>query len=136
MVARRIEITQEQAATQTVAAILHHRAGLLEATALVTRLALHLQVAPAKLMGKICYKGSRKLDSKRNYDAKQKAAIHKRDKGICFHCDEAVEVEDCHIDHIIPHTYGGKTTNHNGVCSCAHCNTSRGSKLRFTPKGQ
>lgn len=68
-------------------------------------------------------------DRKRSYRGKIRATIYERDNGLCFHCGEHVEYKKMHVDHVIPHTLGGKTSEENGVVSCRPCNLSKGARV-------
>src|SRR5260221_283661 len=49
----------------------------------------------------------------------------------CFWCSNPVLFADMHLDHIIPVTRFGTNWISNIVCSCAHCNLQKGTKLPF-----
>ena len=68
------------------------------------------------------------LDPKRAFTEEQRAAIYRRNNGMCQMCGAKVEWENFHADHIIPHIRGGKTAVENGQTLCERCNFSKGSK--------
>ena len=76
--------------------------------------------------------------NKRNYRARKAKAegshtvedvsnIISKQKNLCFWCN--TELEEIHIDHLIPLIKGGKNDANNLVASCPSCNCSKGSKL-------
>ncbi len=67
-------------------------------------------------------------DNKRLFDNNQKIVIWRRDDGSCKMCNCAVEFNEMHADHVIPHSKGGKTTIENGQTLCASCNLKKGSR--------
>ena len=68
------------------------------------------------------------LDETRGFTDEQRFAIYWRDEGMCqwpecdVHCDES----DFHADHIVPHSYGGRTTVQNGQVLCPPHNLQKG----------
>lgn len=121
----------ENQAQQAVGAIMVYRGQLLEAAPLICRLAEKLEVPVAALLPEIAFRGGSKKDSRRMFTRPQARRIYLRDSGICFHCGAEVAPQDCDIDHIVPWSKGGRTTDSNGVVSCPRCNRSRGNKLSF-----
>jgi len=121
----------ENQAQQAVGAIMMYRGQLLEASPLICRLSEKLSQPVAALLPQIAFRGGSKKDSRRLFTKSQSRRIYLRDSGICFHCGQPVAPADSHVDHIIPWSKGGRTTDQNGVCSCSHCNESRGNKLNF-----
>jgi 5-methylcytosine-specific restriction endonuclease McrA len=64
------------------------------------------------------------------YETKQE--IFKRDKGICQHCGIEVSMKrggNASFDHLIPVSWGGKSTLENGQLLCKSCNSSKSNKL-------
>jgi len=58
------------------------------------------------------------------YEAKRK--VEGGSKIRCPKCGRAYEYKDMHIDHIIPHKLGGRTTLENAQFMCSVCNPSKG----------
>lgn len=71
------------------------------------------------------------------YDYNVKARIRNRvldrDQGTCQYC--RTQKGDMHIDHIIPHSKGGPTTETNLQIACSECNRMKGDSL-FVNIGQ
>jgi hypothetical protein len=80
------------------------------------------------------------LDTKRNFTHEEKLILYHRAKGICQleHngkiCGRKITFEDCVIDHILPHSKGGKTEIGNGRISYNLCNIAQGNKDTFDPE--
>ena len=55
--------------------------------------------------------------------------IYKRDSGICGICEELVQYEDYHLDHIIPLSKGGAHADFNLQVTHSWCNLSKGNKI-------
>jgi hypothetical protein len=56
-------------------------------------------------------------------------AISLRDGMACMWCGRTLEDgAQMSLDHIIPHSLGGKNGADNLVCSCSKCNSSRGNR--------
>ena len=45
--------------------------------------------------------------------------------GRCFYCGQKIQIENMHIDHMIPKSKGGSNGD-NLVASCAECNLVKG----------
>ncbi len=60
-----------------------------------------------------------------------RANIFARDANICQYCRRSFPKNELSIDHLIPRSYGGKSTWENVVCSCFGCNRRKGGQ---TPK--
>lgn len=54
--------------------------------------------------------------------------IYLRDKNTCQYCGNQFARHDLNLDHVVPRTYGGRTTWENVVCSCIECNRKKGGK--------
>jgi len=65
--------------------------------------------------------------SKRVATGSQRLAILKRDHNKCRYCGESLN-DDYHIDHVIPYSKGGQTTDDNLVSSCPTCNRKKHDK--------
>ena len=46
--------------------------------------------------------------------------------GHCIYCGHPVELEEMEVDHIEPLSLGGSNCMDNKVCSCPHCNATKG----------
>jgi 5-methylcytosine-specific restriction endonuclease McrA len=55
--------------------------------------------------------------------------VFERDKETCQYCSRVLPREQLNLDHVIPRSYGGKTTWENIVCSCIKCNTRKANRL-------
>ncbi len=60
-----------------------------------------------------------------------RANIFARDGNICQYCGRTFPKNELSIDHLIPRSYGGKSTWENVVCCCCGCNRKKGG---HTPK--
>ncbi|MBN2466975.1 MAG: HNH endonuclease [Deltaproteobacteria bacterium] len=66
--------------------------------------------------------------------------IYLRDNGTCQYCGRKYPKSELSLDHVIPRTYGGKSTWDNIVCACCTCNRKKGgrtpheSKMRLLKK--
>jgi len=60
-----------------------------------------------------------------------RANIFARDNNTCQYCRKIFPKNELSIDHVIPRSYGGKSTWENVVCSCFTCNRTKGGR---TPK--
>jgi 5-methylcytosine-specific restriction endonuclease McrA len=60
-----------------------------------------------------------------------RANIFARDNNTCQYCRKTFPKNELSIDHVIPRSYGGKSTWENVVCSCFTCNRTKGGR---TPK--
>jgi 5-methylcytosine-specific restriction endonuclease McrA len=60
-----------------------------------------------------------------------RANIFSRDDNTCQYCGKAFSKQELSIDHVIPRSYGGKSTWENVVCCCFTCNRTKGGR---TPK--
>lgn len=121
----------ENQAGQAVGAIMMYRGQLLEAAPLICRLSEKLEVPVSALLPEIAFRGVAKKDSRRMYTPAQRRRIYLRDSGLCFHCGAEVAPDQSDVDHIVPWSAGGRTTDSNGVVSCPRCNRSRGNKLNY-----
>lgn len=54
-----------------------------------------------------------------------------RDRLTCQYCGDPFNAPDLTFDHVVPRTYGGRTTWQNVVASCSPCNLRKGGR---TPK--
>jgi len=51
-----------------------------------------------------------------------------RDKNTCQYCGKRYPKSELSLDHVIPRSYGGKSTWENIVCCCANCNRKKGGR--------
>jgi 5-methylcytosine-specific restriction endonuclease McrA len=96
-----------------------------ESLELVAALAEQQGAEIAELAAQVVGEGK---DKKRLYRGKIRVEIARRDDWTCFYCGRRVTGR-YHIDHVVPHTLGGRTNEANGVFSCPHCNLSKGKKV-------
>lgn len=68
----------------------------------------------------------------REYDAfiedLDRYEIYNRDEGQCGLCGKSVDINDFHLDHIIPLSRGGTHESRNVQIAHAFCNQSKGAK--------
>lgn len=59
----------------------------------------------------------------------KRLAIYLRDGLACAYCGTGIEESaKLTLDHVIPHSKGGRNHESNLVTCCAHCNSSRGNR--------
>lgn len=79
------------------------------------------------------------LDPIRNFTYEEKLIIFRKASGLCelacngIKCNREIDIDDAVIDHILPHSKGGRTILENGRLSYKSCNISRGVKDDFDP---
>ena len=79
------------------------------------------------------------LDPKRNYTHEEKLIIYRRALGRCQleHngkiCGRLLDFDEAVIDHITPHSKGGKTVLDNGRLAYSKCNNARNNQDNFDP---
>ena len=79
------------------------------------------------------------LDPQRNFTYEEKLILYRRSKGLCqlehngTICGKSIDFDDAVVDHIIPHSLGGKTELKNGRISYNSCNIARGNRDSFDP---
>ncbi len=82
------------------------------------------------------------LDPQRNYTCEEKLILHHRAKGLCQlgtgekQCGRTVDFDDAVVDHILPHSKGGRTSLENGRISLKSCNIARGIREDFNPDAE
>lgn len=54
--------------------------------------------------------------------------IYLRDNSTCQYCGKKFPKSELSLDHVIPRSYGGKSTWGNIVCCCSACNRKKGGK--------
>lgn len=54
--------------------------------------------------------------------------IFRRDKNRCQYCGTLFTRNELSIDHVVPRSYGGKSTWENVVCACYQCNKKKGGR--------
>jgi len=57
-----------------------------------------------------------------------RANIFSRDGNLCQYCGKPFSRSELSIDHVIPRSYGGKSSWDNVVCCCISCNRKKGGK--------
>lgn len=71
-----------------------------------------------------------KKDSKRTFTVEQRRIIWNSSKEkLCTRCHKVLRWSDFTVDHIFPHSKGGKTAFFNAALMCHSCNSSKGAKL-------
>ena len=72
-----------------------------------------------------------KKDEKRGFTLEQRRLIWNSDeKKKCTHCNEPLTWENFTIDHIKPHSLGGKASLSNAQLMCRSCNSKKGAKYK------
>ena len=93
----------------------------------------NLKIVIYNIFGLEC--GYVSLDPKRSFTDKDREDLYKiyeaknklEGKKIrCPKCGKLYDYKDMHIDHIIPHKLGGRTTLENAQFMCGICNPSKG----------
>jgi 5-methylcytosine-specific restriction endonuclease McrA len=56
----------------------------------------------------------------------RRAAIHARDRGLCFYCLTQLTPRTRCLDHVIPLARRGKNSYRNLISCCTECNTQKG----------
>jgi 5-methylcytosine-specific restriction endonuclease McrA len=54
--------------------------------------------------------------------------IFRRDKNRCQYCGKIFPRNELSIDHVMPRSYGGRSTWENVVCACYQCNKKKGGR--------
>jgi CRISPR/Cas system Type II protein with McrA/HNH and RuvC-like nuclease domain len=93
---------------------------------LVAKMMEHLQEEDEEIVAEMVLEEGK--DSKRLYRGEIRTTIYKRHDGQCFYCGRQITGR-FHIDHVIPHVLGGRTSEKNGVLSCPTCNLKKGKKV-------
>jgi 5-methylcytosine-specific restriction endonuclease McrA len=57
---------------------------------------------------------------------RRRAAIHARDRGLCFYCLRRLTARVRCLDHVVPLARMGRNSYRNLVSSCVECNTQKG----------
>ena len=55
--------------------------------------------------------------------------VIERDNSTCYICNTVVNFNDVELDHLIPVSKGGNSSNENVAVSCMKCNRSRGNRI-------
>jgi len=80
------------------------------------------------------------LDDKRNFTLEEKLILYHKSQGCCQlehngkACGRAISFDDAVVDHITPHSKGGRTELANGRIAYKSCNIARGSREDFNPE--
>ena len=82
---------------------------------------------PAVIMLKEYYK-------KNNYIRYSKMNVFLRDLFECQYCGVTVNKRTATLDHVLPQSYGGRSTWENSTTACAHCNSTKSNKKHIKPK--
>jgi 5-methylcytosine-specific restriction endonuclease McrA len=71
-------------------------------------------------------------DEKRTFTAEQRRIIwNAEEKRACAHCNESLTWEKFTIDHIVPHSRGGKTSLNQAQLMCRSCNSKKGARYKL-----
>ena len=79
------------------------------------------------------------LDPVRNFTHEEKLIIYRRAGGVCqlehdgTVCGRPLDFDDTSVDHVIPHSKGGKTELSNGRIAYKACNIARNNRDDFDP---
>ena len=73
-------------------------------------------------------KKNEKLLNIRQFDARIRATVYERQKGICIKCGKHYDIEEMQADHIVAWSKGGKTIAENCQMLCAECNRQKSDK--------
>ena len=82
------------------------------------------------------------LDERRNFTHEEKLILYQRSRGCCQleladqSCGRALLFDDAVVDHIVPHSTGGRTELANGRIAFKLCNIARGARNDFDPATQ
>ena len=60
--------------------------------------------------------------------------VYLRDLFTCQYCYTQFTQKDLTLDHVLPQSYGGKTTWENIVTACGPCNHDKGNNPKIVPK--
>jgi 5-methylcytosine-specific restriction endonuclease McrA len=92
---------------------------------------------PCRLRGTALEYGSGINDVSRNRRKNKwryrRGRIYRKCNGRCHYCGCLLNYEDCTLDHVIPRTLGGETTDDNLVISCYECNQLKGDRDAHDP---
>ncbi len=70
-------------------------------------------------------------DKRRLFSPEQRRIIWGREKEhVCYSCGRLLTWDDFTIDHLFPHSKGGRTTLENGKLCCRRCNSRKGAKVK------
>jgi 5-methylcytosine-specific restriction endonuclease McrA len=70
---------------------------------------------------------ARKFNADGSHTESDIAAIYEAQDGLCYYCGDPLEV-NFHRDHKQPLSRGGSDSPENLVCTCQHCNLSKGAQ--------
>jgi hypothetical protein len=88
----------------------------------------------------VVLKAQPELDPQRNYTYEERLILYHRANGLCQlgsngkQCVRTVDFEDAVVDHIVPHSKGGRTSLENGRIALKSCNIARGIREDFDPE--
>ena len=81
-----------------------------------------------------------RLDPKRSFTFEEKLLLYYKSGGKCqlehngIVCNREIDFDDAVVDHIIPHSLGGRTELSNGRIAHKACNIARGNRKDFDPQ--
>ena len=71
-----------------------------------------------------------RLDTKRSFTREEKYALWTlTDPKECYRCKTTISFDDATVDHVNPHSKGGKTSLNNLKLCCVSCNSSKGATI-------
>lgn len=76
----------------------------------------------------------KEFQKKKNTVRYSKHNVFLRDGFTCQYCGDTVNSRTATLDHVLPSSYGGKSTWENSVCACGPCNSSKGNNHKIVPK--
>jgi hypothetical protein len=83
-----------------------------------------------------CSKTCKSMDHTYKHRAKtrmvgvtRRMEIIERDDSTCYICNTSVNFNEIELDHLIPVSKGGNSSNENVAVSCMKCNRSRGNRI-------
>jgi 5-methylcytosine-specific restriction endonuclease McrA len=82
---------------------------------------------PSVLMTKRYLSSKRKISFSKDH-------IHLRDHYTCQYCYKVFPSSLLTMDHVVPHSHGGRKTWENIVSACGPCNHNKGDDHRIVPK--
>ena len=97
-----------------------------EIEAMVSKLMSDDEVTSKKGIYTYIFTGDERVLSLRTFSDTQKRTAYEQQKGICQICGKHIDLADCHADHRVAWSRGGKTTPDNLRILCVDCNLRRG----------
>jgi len=88
-----------------------------------------------RIFSQVLEAGTLNRDTKRFFSSKLKWELYSQQGGVCGICNQTMDKERLgeegyvHIDHIAPHSLGGRTVPENGQLTHRACNLSKGANI-------